>query len=173
MYLITAYFDEKSNRSLQRYIDRIAEKTGNRFMTDNHVPPHLTIAAIEAKNPEVLLPAMKVLQGQVKQGSFVLASIGQLLPYVFYGAPQHNKYLRELSWQVYMAVKDIPETSVNRYYLPEDWFPHITLAKKLSKEQMSQALAAMQERFQPEKVQVVELGLSRVNPHEDIVRISL
>lgn len=32
MYLISCYFDEKTNRILQRYIDQAAAKTGNTFM---------------------------------------------------------------------------------------------------------------------------------------------
>ena len=43
MYLISVYFDDKTNRILQRYIDRIAEETGNRFMTEHNVPPHVTL----------------------------------------------------------------------------------------------------------------------------------
>ena len=33
MYLVSVYFDEKTNRILNRYIRIIAEKTGNTFMT--------------------------------------------------------------------------------------------------------------------------------------------
>ena len=39
MYLISVYFDEQANKNLQRYINIIADKTGNTFMTDNNVPP--------------------------------------------------------------------------------------------------------------------------------------
>ena len=34
MYLISAYFDEKTNRIINRYINQIAAKTGNPFMTE-------------------------------------------------------------------------------------------------------------------------------------------
>ena len=43
MYLISIYFDEKTNKILQRYIDRIAEKSGNSFMIENKVPPHIIL----------------------------------------------------------------------------------------------------------------------------------
>ena len=61
MYLISAYFDKKTTKILQKYIDRIARETGNIFMTQNHVPPHMTISAIEARTVEVLVPAMDAL----------------------------------------------------------------------------------------------------------------
>ena len=54
MYLISAYFDQRTTKNLQKYIDRIAQEAGNTFMTQNHVPPHMTISAIEARNVDVL-----------------------------------------------------------------------------------------------------------------------
>jgi phosphoribulokinase len=55
MYLLSVYFDESTNRRLQRYIDLISEKTGNRFMTEHSVPPHMTISSIEARSVDVLI----------------------------------------------------------------------------------------------------------------------
>ena len=48
MYLVSVYFDDIANRVLQRYIDQVAERTGNAFMTEKNVPPHMTISSIEA-----------------------------------------------------------------------------------------------------------------------------
>ena len=47
MYLVSVYFDEKTNKILNRYIRIIAEKTGNTFMTEHNVPPHMTLSSIE------------------------------------------------------------------------------------------------------------------------------
>ncbi len=52
-YLISAYFDAESNRILSRYIQEISNHTGNTFMTDNNVPPHLTVSFFEARNDEI------------------------------------------------------------------------------------------------------------------------
>ena len=43
MYLISAYFDEHVTKGLQRLIDNIAKETGNTYMIENNVPPHLII----------------------------------------------------------------------------------------------------------------------------------
>ena len=53
MYLISAYFDENTNKILKHLQQRIADKTGNDFMIRNNVMPHLTISAIEARNVDV------------------------------------------------------------------------------------------------------------------------
>ena len=171
MYLTSVYFDDRTNRILQGYIDKIARKTGNCFMTDNKVPPHMTISSVEARGAEVLLPAFFTLEGKFKSGEIRFASVGQLLPYVMYATPVMNKYLLELSQQVYEVYKNIPETSVSRYYKPLSWLPHVTLGKTLDREQMRRAFEVMQESFSPFSARITEMGLAKVNPHEDVAKI--
>ena len=96
MYLITIYFDKQTNKTLQWYIDKIAEKTNNHFMIENRVPPHMTIAAIEARNVNVLKPAFETLNGKLYSGSMKVVSVGQLFPYVMYATPVLNQELFEL-----------------------------------------------------------------------------
>ena len=172
MYLISAYFDETTTKKLQEYINRIYEATGNGFMVENHVPPHMTISAMEARNVDVLVPGFESLEGSLTSQEIQIVSLGQFLPYVFYGAPVLNDYLQQMSQSVFDTFKDIPEVTVSRYYRPGSWLPHITLGKQLSKEQMSQALEAMQD-FTPIKGKIVRIGLSTVNPHKDIRIITL
>ena len=47
MYLISIYFDPKTNKKIQQYINKVARQTGNTFMLDGNVPPHITISAFE------------------------------------------------------------------------------------------------------------------------------
>ena len=63
MYLVSVYFDDKSNKIISDYINKIAQKTGNTFMTDNHVPPHLTIMSVEAREEEKLTEVTFTLYG--------------------------------------------------------------------------------------------------------------
>ena len=149
MYLISVYFDDNSNKILQRYIDQIALKTGNHFMTEHKVPPHMTISSIEARSVSVLQPAFESLRGTLKQGEIQLVSVGQLLPYVIYTTPVMNSYLLELSECIYEAFKEIPQTSISRYYRPLSWLPHVTLGKTLDKDQMQKAFAVMKDSFAP------------------------
>lgn len=173
MYLISVYFDEQTNKILQRYIDHVAEKTGNHFMTEHKVPPHMTISSIEARGAEVLLPAFEKLQGNLQSGEIQFVSVGQLFPYVIYTTPVLNSYLMGLSMQVFNHFSDIPETTISRYYKPYSWLPHVTLGKTLKKEEMQTAFGVMQDGFAPFKARVTEIGLAKVNPHEDVMRFKL
>lgn len=173
MYLISIYFDEKTNKILQRYIDKIAEATGNDFMIAHKVPPHMTISAIEARDVESLLPAFHSLENRLKAGTINVVTVGQLFPYVMYGGVVLNEYLLNLSKVVYEAYKDVPETSISKYYQPLSWLPHITLGKTLDKKQMAKAFHVMQESFAPIKTKVTRIGLAKVNPHEDVAEFEL
>ncbi|SHK65408.1 hypothetical protein [Hespellia stercorisuis] len=173
MYLISIYFDNRASQKLQRQIDLIAERTGNIFMTENRVPPHMTISQIEARNVDVLVPYMESLKGKLGQGDLQFVSVGMLLPYVLYAAPVMNAYLLGLSGQVFDVFSGIPETAISKYYQPMSWLPHVTLGKTLSKEQMTAAVQAMQEGFAPFRARAMEIGLAKVNPHEDVVRFKL
>ena len=173
MYLISAYFDEQTNKRINGYIEKIAEQTGNTFMIENQVPPHMTISAVEARNGELLIPYVDKLQNTLYQGNLQFVSVGMFFPYVMYLAPVLNGYLQEMAEQVYQSVCNVPEVSVNRCYKPMQWMPHITLGKKLTKEQLRIAFAIMQERFAPFEGNVTGIGLAKTNPHEDILRMSL
>ena len=161
MYLVSVYFDKTAEHILQRYINKIAEKTGNSFMMDNNVPPHMTISAIEARSENALLGAMDNLRNSLSNGTSSIVSVGQLLPYVFYATPVLNGYLQDLSEKVFDD------------YKPMSWLPHITLGKTLTKEQMQMAFSVMQESFVPFEATITEIGLARVNPHSDVVRWEL
>ncbi|MCQ2535439.1 MAG: 2'-5' RNA ligase family protein [Lachnospiraceae bacterium] len=173
MYLVSVYFDEKANKILQRYIDKIAEVTGNDFMTSHKVPPHMTISAIEARDIESLVPAFNSLKNKLKTGTIDVVTVGQLLPYVMYGGAVMNEYLLDLSKVVYEAFKDVPDTSISKYYQPLSWLPHITLGKTLGKNQMAKAFSVLQESFAPISATVTRIGLAKVNPHEDVATFEL
>ena len=206
MYLISVYFDDHANKILQRYIDEVAKATGNTFMIDHKVPPHMTISSIEAKSVDVLKPAFESLAeklafirtrtgnssfGNNVQGNFnqsnsnqsnsnlgesnkiQIVSVGQLLPYVLYATPVLNEMLQDLQEVVYDTFKDIEDTDISRFYQPYSWLPHITLGKKMDKEQMISAIKVMQEKFAPLEAIITKIGLAKVNPHEDVCVIEL
>ncbi len=171
MYLISAYFDEKTTKTLQKYIELIAERSGNTFMTEHHVPPHMTISSVEARNTEVLLPYMADLEKILWADDLQFVSVGAFFPYVLYITPVLNRYLQKLSEKVHAAVEEISEVKENKFYCPYQWFPHVTLGKTLTKEQMRVAFQVMQESFVPFEGRIVSVGLAKVNPHVDVWKV--
>ena len=173
MYLITAYFDDKTNSILQRHIDVIAEVTGNTYMTDNHVPPHMTLCAFEARNVDILKPGFKVFATGMKHTEVIIASVAFFFPYVVYAAPVPSRILTEIPGQIAQIYADTAEVSISKFYGVDHWMPHITLAKRLDEGQMHKALEAMRAGFAPVTGIITEVGLSEVNPHKDVERIRI
>ncbi|SEK27353.1 2'-5' RNA ligase [Pseudobutyrivibrio ruminis] len=172
MYLISAYFDKNTTEKLQEYICKIAEASGNSFMLDNNVPPHMTLTAIEARNVDVLVPTFENLNNKLHGGDISIISVGQFMPKVIYAAPYLNQYLFNLQQDICEAFAHIPETTISKYYRPLSWLPHITLGKTLTIDQMNEAVKAMCD-FKNIEAQIVRIGLAKVNPHEDVCNIKL
>lgn len=169
MYLISIYFDENTNKVLNRYIQGIAECSGNSFMTDNNVPPHITVLSIEAPSKDVLMDRFETATKDVKKGTIIIPSIGQLLPHVIYAFPVMNQYLLDLQQKMIDFFSDIGAVSISKYYSKNSWMPHITLGKTLDAQQMKSAFEYLQKHFNPMEAKIEKIGLAKTNPHGDLM----
>lgn len=168
MYLISIYFDEKTDRQIRKLIEQIAEQTGNTFMQDNHVPPHITVAAIETRDENAAIEELEKSIQKLTQGKLRFISTGSFFPQVLYVEPVLNEYLHGLACAINTVVKDLPETIISSYYQPFSWLPHVTLAKQLSEEQMLIAFQTMQKRFTSVEGTVTRIGIAKTNPHRNL-----
>ncbi len=172
MYLISIYFDEKTNQKMQRYINQVAEKTGNSFMVDNGVSPHLTVSAFEARDEESAVTALERIASRLKQGKLTWVSVGQFFPYVIFVQPVLNSYLHQISQIVYEEL-ETEDIHISPLYQPLQWLPHTTIGKTLSQDEMRMAFEVLQTRFGVFDSTVVRIGLARTNPHRDIKTFTL
>ena len=97
MYLISVYFDEGTNNRIQQYMNQVAKKTGNSYMLEGNVPPHITISSFETEDISKVIPLLEENLSKVKQGIVKWTSVSAFLPYVLYIAPVLNHYLHEVS----------------------------------------------------------------------------
>lgn len=168
MYLISIYFDEKTNNRMQSYIKQVAKRSGNTFMTEKNVPPHLTISAFETRNENTVCSLLEEKKEIFQKGELTWCSVGTFFPHVIYLAPVLNLYLQELSEKVYEMLRETDGIKIHGCYRPMQWFPHTTIGKKLSKEEMLAAFRVMQEQFGMFRGQAVRIGLARTNPYEEL-----
>ena len=169
MYLVSIYFDEKTNERIKKYIEEVSEKTGNTFMTDGNVPPHITVAAFESKASEEEL--VNILQHVVEGlGTEVvqLVSIGTFHTSSIFISVVYSEYLHEMCKSVCEALGNVENTLVRKNYQPFNWLPHVTIGKTLSREQQLAAFEELQNSFGPCGARVVKIGLSKTNPYMDI-----
>lgn len=168
MYLVSIYFDEKTNKIIQKHIESVAGKTGNTFMLGGKIPPHITIASFNSKDEKAIPEALDTVISKLTTGSLTWASIGAFLPHVIYLTPVLNEYLHTLSTTIHNTLKDLPDTIISPYYTPFNWLPHTTIAKQLTPEELLTAFTTLQTSFSPLKGQVTQIGLAQSNPYKDI-----
>lgn len=168
MYLISIYFDEQTQKQLQAHIDRVAKVTGNTFMSDNLVPPHITVGALETKCEDKLLASVDALAKELETGVIKFVSIGIFSSQVIYAQPVLNEYLHRISVDLTQELGLMEDTICSPYYQPFSWLPHCTIAKQLSKKQQVQAFEILQNSFVPIEGKVVRIGVAKTNPHRDI-----
>ena len=168
MYLISAYFDDKSTKALQRLIDEVCTATGNDFMIRNQVPPHLTLCAFEQRSDDVAKKLFAEIKEKLSFEEIEIASIGAFLPYVLFAQAVTNEYLFNLNGSIARVLEKYEDTIINRFYKPYAWMPHITLGKTLEQEQMQKAFDVLQKNFTPFKAEINSFGLAKPNPHKDI-----
>ena len=61
----------------------------------------------------------------------------------------------------------------SRFYLPFSWMPHITIAKKLSRDELLLGFQELEKNFSTFNGEVIKIGLSKTNPYEEIIKWNL
>ena len=168
MYLISIYFDIDSEKKLKSYMKHVAKATGNTFLHDNHVPPHITVVAVETKQEDVLISRIEELIKTLSCGEIKFVSVGSFAAKVIYVQPVLNEYLHNLSVELSKELGQIEETILSPYYQPFSWLAHCTIGKQLTKEQMQQAFEVLSNEFVPIDAKVTRIGVAKTNPHRDI-----
>lgn len=173
MYLISIYFDDKTNHRIQSYINKTAKGAGNTFMLDKKVPPHITISSFETRDEQAAIEKLKESAGRLNTGTLQWVSVGAFLPSVLYITPVLSEYLHKMSKEIYESISQIQETIISSYYQPLQWLPHVTVGKNLSEEEMQKAFKVMQKQFVPFLGQVVRIGLAKTNPYTELITFEL
>ena len=173
MYLISIYFDEKTDKKIRHIMEQIAKNTGNTTLSDDHVPPHITLSAFETKDEAEAIHILETCAGSLSQGNVQWISVATFLPYVIYLAPLLDEYLFHMSKTIHDAFSKTDGISINKFYKPFSWQPHTTVGRKLSPDEMRTAFETLQKQFGPFKGTVTKIGLARTNPHRDIAVFEL
>jgi len=169
MYLVSLYFDDKSERKIQRFINKVAEKSGNNFMTYNNVPPHITIASFQTDEEDKVIEILDKRIKDINMGMITWVSIGSFKSSVIFLSPILNEYLHNLSVNIYKGISSLENIDISKYYLPFQWMPHTTIAKKLTKEELMLGFQELDNNFSIFSGRVTRIALSRTNPLKDIV----
>ena len=174
-FAISLTFDDSTNVRLASVISAIAESTMNRYIVENHIPPHLTVGAFHADALEVprLLQMTESFSKTIFKRSIQIVETGDFLGKVLFARPLLDSYLTEINESLHSMLLPMFESGDNGYYLPGNWFPHCTLATKLNKKQFAAAKKISQEIVFPFTAEVNELSVYQCHPFAEISRFEL
>lgn len=167
MYLISVYFDKKTENRIQSYINDVASKCGNMFMIDNQVPPHITISSFETLQESSVAEVLDSAISNMKRDKISWVTVGTF-PAVIFIQPVLNEYLHNLSSTIYEKIEKIPDTKVSKYYKPFHWLPHATITKQLTEVEMRAAFDVLQKSFEMFEGEIVRIDLAKKNPYRVI-----
>lgn len=169
MYLISIYFDSKTNQRINEIIRLIVKKTQNTAMLDSNIPPHITISAFDTRQKEKQVISLFDTQfTKLKSQTIQWVSVGAFFPHVIYLTPILNSYLHNLSATVFQSLQTLEDTSIRPYYQPFHWIPHTTVSKNLSAQEMLMAFQILQNSFGLFSGKVTKIAIAKTNPHHDI-----
>lgn len=171
MYLISLYFDQKTNKQINNYINNCIQD--DNYMKNHHIPPHLTISAFYHQDEKRIIEHFKNSVKTFSSQSIYYVAVGTFFPHVIYITPVLNQYLMTLSLTLYQQLKTISDISFQPYYLPYQWLPHTTIGKRLTPIQMQETFHYLQKEFVPFYAKIEKIGLSKTNPYQDLLVIEL
>jgi len=174
-YLVSLYFDDKTNKQILKYMTTVAEVTGNDYMLEHKVPPHITISSFEVDeeaNSNTVSQLVQKFNGvfqNISGGVIQWVGTGAFMTSTLYLAPVLNEYLQKLMEDVYTVVSADRYIKLSKYYQPFQWLPHTTIGKKMDAVQLAEAFVSVQSNFKVITGNVMKIGIAKASPYEDIV----
>ena len=174
-YAVSLHFSQKVNEIVISTLQAIADETGNRFMIENKIPPHITIGAFHATREEEakLLQFVEEFAQRQKAGTVQFSEVGDFNGKVLFLKPDKNLFLSEINKELHTLLLPKFEKAENGYYLPDIWFPHTTLATRLNQNQFSAAKEIAKIISLPLEAPIQELAVYQCSPFLELKKYKL
>ncbi len=181
-YAVTLYFDDETSGAIRGLTKELADVTGNTYMIQNDVPPHLTLGmfhVIEAGQEKlkklfvefVEKARLEILAGQDFEISFGVFE--DFVGKVIFIKIEKEELLAGVNKLLHDMFVPHFEAGDNRNYLPENWYPHITLGFKLAPDQFEKGMEFLKGKTALSRGRCARIGLACCNPYTPTDEISI
>lgn len=167
-YAIVLYYDNTTNKIIGNMIERAATLSGNSYMLDINIPPHVTLGCFFSNEQADLLVKVESFAKSVTPFEVTFHSLGAFEPYVLFASPIKDECLTQLNALLHESLLNSYEPAENTNYLPDKWMPHCSLAVRLNAEQFTKAKAIESEIALPFTALVTKIALAKCNPYNEI-----
>ena len=174
-YAVSLHFSQEVNKIITSSVYSIAKTTGNRFIIENKIPPHMTIGAFHStkKNEPKLLQLVGEFSKNQKSGIIQFSEIGNFNNKVLFLKPEKDQFLSEINKKLHELILPKFEKGENGYYTPENWVPHTTLATRLNQKQHTEILNIASKIKLPLESNISEVAVYQCSPFAEMKRFDL
>lgn len=169
-YAVLIYFDHASEQAIRKIQDEVGRVSGNTYLTDNKIYPHITLSIFSKDDYQDLALDLASFTDQLCDIKFSLTSIGifnstpavlNLLPVVTEDLTRIHKNLHDLLSSRISAF--------NPYYEQANWVPHCALAVNVAPGELTGAVEAACSLFAPITCRAFALSLVECSPYREIM----
>lgn len=163
-YAIEVFFEENFDRYVRDLWEQCEVHNLSSFMNQvKGTEPHTALALFENIEVVGLRTCFKELVSQELEGFELLFDAVACFPVtkVTYLQPNSEKKLVSLLEVIHERFKEYKD-KVNLYYSPKRWFPHVTVAKNRSNDEMIISMGYIIEQFTPQRTRVDRLVLVEI-----------
>jgi 2'-5' RNA ligase len=174
-YAVSLHFTPDVNEIITTAVKSIAVVTGNSFIIENKIPPHVTIGAFHAaKEDETkLIQMVEEFTKSQKPGIIQFKEIGNFNGKVLFLKPEKDGFLSQINAELHSILLPEFEKAENGYYLPKIYFPHTTLATRLNHSQFEKAFKIAESINLPLDTEINEIAVFQCSPFAELKHLSL
>lgn len=177
-YAVSLFPDDGVAERIRGICGGLSRATGNGFMVQNDVPPHLTLGIFHAADEELSQMEECFREFALRARDCIsnlcldFCGVDSFLDKVIFLRLQKDAPLCFLNRILHESFLLHFESGDNRNYLPQNWCPHIALGVKLSHDQFEKGMEFLGSISTPDKCRIVSVGLARCNPYTPLFHFS-
>lgn len=168
-FAVEMYFDERTEKAL-RDLRKILTDAGIRPLLDEIGDrPHISLAVFSQVDVDVLLEELSAFSKETRPLPITLSAIGAFATAeaVLFLTPAITQDLMDVHWDFHQMLGDL-KMHPHAYYQPDRWVPHSTIAQNVQEEMVGSAFDVLRKSFKPISGKLVEMGLVRFRPVENL-----
>jgi 2'-5' RNA ligase len=144
-------------------------ESGNKYMLDNDIPPHLTLSLFRHSNIDEIQELIDKNIFFWNPINIKLSSIGIFNPNVLFLTPVPNNSIIELNQKTNeLLIKSNENINIDKNYATNNWVPHIALAVKLNQDELINGIKIITREYEPIGGEINRIALAKCNPYKDI-----
>jgi len=168
-YAVIVYFDHKSEVTIHKIQSEVSRVTGNTYLSDNRILPHITLSLFSNESYQVILEDLASFAPELRDISISLSSIG-----IFNSSPAVVNLLPVVSDEIIRIHESLMQklsrhiSDFNPLYERASWVPHCAVAVNIAPDELTGAIETTCRLFTPITCTLSTLSLVECNPYSKV-----